>query len=89
MYVKTQKRADLRKLSPNEKEILDNCIAKFGDMSYDEIKEKSHDVAWRATAKDYEIKIEDIAREAGLKDEDLHYIYELSSQKNSYQQMAV
>ena len=89
MYVKTQKGADLRKLSPNEKEILDNCIAKFGDMSYDEIKEKSHDVAWRATAKDYEIKIEDIAREAGLKDEDLHYIYELSSQKNSYQQMAV
>ena len=38
MYVKTQKGADLRKLSPNEKEILDNCIAKFGDMSYDEIK---------------------------------------------------
>ena len=37
----------------------------------------------------YISKIEDIAREAGLKDEDLHYIYEVSSQKNSYQQMAV
>lgn len=84
MYLKPKKEANLRKLSPNEREILDNCIKEFGDMSYDEIKQKSHDVAWRATAKDYEIKIEDIAREAGLKDEDLQYVYELSSLKNSF-----
>ncbi len=84
MYIKPKKEADLRKLSPNEKEILDNCIHEYGDLSFDEIKEKSHDIAWRSTARDYEIKIDDIAREAGLKNEDLEYINELSRLKNAF-----
>ena len=45
-------------------------------MTYKEIKEKSHDVAWRATAKDYAISVESIAREAGLDSEDIEYIEE-------------
>lgn len=66
MYVKPLRDADLNKLSANEQEALQEAINKYADLSYDEIKEKSHDVAWRSTARDFSIKWEDIAREAGL-----------------------
>ncbi len=83
MYVKPLKGADMKKLSPNEKEVIDNNISLYGELSYDEIKEKSHDIAWRSTARDFIMKIEDIAREAGLKTDDLQYIQELNDlQKN-------
>ena len=55
---------------------LQEALDTYGNMTYDEIKEKSHDVAWRATAKDYAISLEDIAREAGLDSEDISYITE-------------
>ena len=48
-------------------------------MTYEEIKEKSHDVAWRNTARDYIINIEAIAREAGLSADDLEYVAEMSN----------
>ena len=66
MYVNPLKDADLDQLSPNEQEVLDACITKYAGLSYDEIKEKSHDVAWRSTARDFAINWDDIAREAGL-----------------------
>ena len=66
MYVNPLVDADPNKLSSNELEVLDACIAKYSSLSYDEINEKSHDVAWRSTARDFSIKWEDIAREAGL-----------------------
>ena len=66
MYVNPLVDADPDKLSANEHKALDTSIAKYSSLSYDEIKEKSHDVAWRSTARDFSIKWEDIAREAGL-----------------------
>ena len=66
MYVNPIKDADLDQLSPNEQEVLSDAIAKYAGLSYDEIKEKSHDVAWRSTARDFAIEWDDIAREAGL-----------------------
>ena len=66
MYVNPLQDANLNQLSPNEQEILDACIAKYASLSYDEIKEKSHDVAWRSTAHDFAINWDNIAREAGL-----------------------
>jgi len=79
MYVKPLMDADLNKLSRNEQEALDASIAKYSDLSYDEIKEKSHDVAWRSTARDFSIKWEDIAREAGLDSEELECVNEFSA----------
>lgn len=76
MYVKPKKEADLRKLSRNNIAVIEECISIYGNMTYDEIKEKSHDIAWRSTAKDYIINIKDIAYEAGLTDEDIPYIEE-------------
>ena len=76
MYLRPLVDADLNKLSPNEQQALDNSIAQYSSLSYDEIKEKSHDVAWRSTARDFSIKWEDIAREAGLSSEELECINE-------------
>lgn len=84
MYIKPRQEADLNKITPNERAIFDNCIRLYSDLSYDEIKEKSHDIAWRSTAKDFQIKIEDIAREAGLDSEDLEYIYEMRNLENAF-----
>ena len=79
MYVLPLKDADLNKLSKNEKDALDDSICKYASLSYDEIKEKSHDIAWRSTARDFSIKWEDIAREAGLDSEEMECIKAFSA----------
>ena len=66
MYVRPLQDADLNKLSANEQEAMSEAIEKYATLSYDEIKEKSHDVAWRCTARDFSISWDNIAREAGL-----------------------
>ncbi len=79
MYVNPLVDADLNKLSANEQEALNDSIAKYAGLSYDEIKEKSHDIAWRSTARDFSISWEDIAREAGLDEEDVACLNEYST----------
>ena len=71
MYVTPLQDADLDKLSQTEKEALDESINRYGMLSYDEIRDKSHDVAWRSTARDFSISWDDIAREAGLDTEEM------------------
>lgn len=79
MYVNPLKDADLDHLSPNEQEVLDACIAKYASLSYDEIKEKSHDVAWRSTARDFAINWDNIAREAGLDESEVACLQDYST----------
>ena len=79
MYVNPLKDADLDQLSPNEQEVLDACIAKYASLSYDEIKEKSHDVAWRSTARDFAINWDNIAREAGLDESEVACLQDYST----------
>jgi uncharacterized phage-associated protein len=78
MYVNPLQNADLNKLSANEQKALQDAINKYAGLSYDEIKEKSHDVAWRSTARDFSIKWDDIAREAGLSGEEMEYLKDFS-----------
>ena len=78
MYVRPLKDADLNKLSASEQEALTDSIEKYASLSYDEIKEKSHDVAWCSTARDFSISWESIAREAGLDGEELECVKEYS-----------
>lgn len=79
MYVNPIKDADLDQLSPNEQEVLSDAIAKYAGLSYDEIKEKSHDVAWRSTARDFAIEWDDIAREAGLDETEVACLQDYST----------
>ena len=78
MYVRPLRDANPDQLSKSEKESLNDSIARYGSLSYDEIKEKSHDIAWRSTAKDFSIQWDDIAREAGLDAEDVEYLNEMN-----------
>lgn len=78
MYVCPLQDADLNKLSANEQEAMSEAIEKYAGLSYDEFKEKSHDVAWRSTARDFSISWENIAREAGLDSEELKCVNEFS-----------
>lgn len=78
MYVNPLQDADANKLSKSEKDTLDDSINKYGTLSYDEIKEKSHGIVWRCTAKDFSIQWDDIAREAGLNSDELLYLNEIS-----------
>lgn len=79
MYVKPLQDADLHELSHNEQEALSEAIAKYADLSYDEIKEKSHDIAWRSTARDFAIDWDNIAREMGLDEEELKCLRDYST----------
>ena len=78
MFVQPLKKPDMDEISPAEKIVIDSVIAKHGEMSYDEIKEKSHDVAWRSTARDYPISFENMAMEVGLDEDDISYLEESS-----------
>lgn len=78
MYVRPLQDADLHKLSANEQEAMSEAIEKYAALSYDEIKEKSHDVAWLSTARDFSISWDNIAREAGLDSEELKCVDEFS-----------
>ena len=79
MYVNPLQNADLNELSSNEQEALQDAINKYAGLSYDEIKEKSHDVAWRSTARDFSISWENIAREAGLDEEEVACLRDYST----------
>ena len=53
-------------------------LVELQGFNYDEIKEKSHDVAWRSTARDFSISWDNIACEAGLDKEELECLNEFS-----------
>ena len=68
--------ANLDYLSQSDIEELDASLAEYGHLTWDEIREKSHDFAWRATPKDRPIDIADIMREKGEDEEYISYISE-------------
>lgn len=83
MYLTPLKKADEDGISAAEKEILDSTIGRYGELTYEEIKEKSHDLAWGITRRDYPIAFEDIAREAGVSEEEMEYLEEVAENSKS------
>jgi rRNA maturation endonuclease Nob1 len=67
--VKANQEPDLKKLSKTDVFCLDKSIELYGEMSWDEVREKSHDYAWRNAAINRQINFEDIIREDGGDDE--------------------
>ena len=80
--INSKKNADTTELSKTDMKLLDECIAKYGDMSWDEVREKSHDYAWRNTTANRPIRFEDIVLEAGGDDEYIDYLREHSILSN-------
>lgn len=84
MFVQPLQEAKVDDIAPAEQAVINTMIERYGDMSYDEIKEKSHDVAWRCTARDYPISFENMAMEAGMDEEDIPYLEESALLKESF-----
>jgi uncharacterized phage-associated protein len=68
--------ANLDFLSETDVEELDNALSKYGNMSYEEIKSISHDIAWKEAKDDSPISIKNILKEAGQKEDYISYISE-------------
>ena len=67
---------DLSELSKTDVETIDNTLSLYGDLSWDEVKKKSHDYAWKATSLNREIDFANMIREAGGDDDYIEYIRE-------------
>ncbi|MCL1932676.1 MAG: Panacea domain-containing protein [Candidatus Azobacteroides sp.] len=67
---------ELSELSKTDIEIVDDTLSRYGNLSWDEVKEKSHDYAWKATSLNREIDFADIIREAGGNDDYIEYVKE-------------
>jgi len=68
--------ANLNELSQSEIEAFDNSLRLYGNLSWDEIREKSHDYAWRNTIQNRAISYENIMRETGDTDDFIEYVKE-------------
>lgn len=84
-YVMPMKKADVDEIAEVEKAILDSTLQQYGDMTYEEIKAKSHGDAWRNTKRDYPISFEDMAKEAGVTEDEMEYLVEVSENSKSCQ----
>lgn len=76
MFVVPKKDADLDFLSASDIEELDNALSLYGTLSWDEVREKSHDFAWRSTVKDHAIDLKNIMRENGEEEEYINFVSE-------------
>jgi uncharacterized phage-associated protein len=73
-YVENDKKPDLDYLSKSDLMCLDNAIGKCKNLSFDELTNLSHGLAWQNTAKDRVISFSDILREKGDSEEYVNYI---------------
>ncbi|PID87980.1 MAG: hypothetical protein CSB06_02640 [Bacteroidia bacterium] len=67
---------DMKKLSKTDIRYLDNSLKEFGNLSWDEIREKSHDYAWRNTVKNSPISLENMVVETGNEESYVAYLKE-------------
>ena len=68
--------ADMRMLSKSDADELDASIAAYGKLSFNDITEKSHGMAWLDTAPNNPIAMESILREAGKSEDFIEYVTE-------------
>lgn len=75
-FIEPLQEADLDCLSQSDIEELDNSLKEYGNLSYGEIREKSHDYAWDNTTQGYPISVENILLEAGEQTEYINFVKE-------------
>jgi uncharacterized phage-associated protein len=74
--IKANKEPDLKKLSKTDIYHINNSVEQYGNLSWDEIREKSHDYAWRSTIINRQISFDNILLEAGGDVEYIEYLKE-------------
>ncbi|MDR2358178.1 MAG: SocA family protein [Prevotellaceae bacterium] len=73
-FIQPKQAPDLDFLSASDIEALDSAIAQYGTLSWDEIRQKSHDIAWSLASDDAPISMENMLREAGEKEDYISYL---------------
>ena len=63
--IKANEQPNIKALSKTDLTFLDANIEKYGEMAWEEIREKSHDYAWNNTALNRTISFENLITEAG------------------------
>ena len=76
--LKTTVKPDLSELSKTDLKCIDCVLKLYADMTWDEIREKSHDYAWRNTIQNRVIDFSNIIREIGGEDDYIEYLKEQS-----------
>lgn len=76
MFLIPKMDADTDYLSASDIEELNNSLSLYGNLSWDEVREKSHDFAWRSTVKDHTIDLQNIMRETGEEEEYISIVSE-------------
>ncbi|MEA5139021.1 Panacea domain-containing protein [Arcicella rigui] len=73
---------DVEDFSASEQECLDKSLNENKDLSFNELSEKSHDLAWNRANMNDEMDILDIAESGGASKEMLQYISVLVENEN-------
>lgn len=81
-FIEPLKDANLSLLSESDIEEMDDALRLYGNLTWDEIREKSHDYAWRNTTKDYPISIENMLLETGETHDYIDFVNEMVSLNN-------
>lgn len=83
--IEPQKEPSLNLLSSTDINFLDKALLEYGGMSWDEVREKSHDYAWRNTVLNKEISFQNILLEAGEDDSYISFVKEQNELKAIFQ----
>ncbi len=75
---------NMKKLSKTDITYLNQSLKKYGELSWDEIREKSHDYAWRKTVKNTPISLKNILIETGNEESYAEYLKEQILLANSF-----
>lgn len=77
-FIKPVGKENLDFLSESDIEKLDNALKVYGNLTWDEIREKSHDYAWRSTAKDCPISLDNLLLERGENEDYISFVNEMN-----------
>lgn len=75
-FLQPKKSADEEYLSKSDIDCLNKSLAENKDLSFPDIREKSHDFAWRNVAKDTLMDFSDMLREEGNDEEFISFVKE-------------
>lgn len=82
-YMHPKVEPDLENFSETDLECLDESCRENCKMSFKDLREKSHDTAWKNANRDDKISYEEIAKEAGAAGEMLSYIKTLAENEST------
>lgn len=81
--IRPKRNADLDYLSESDLECLDFAIDKCKDLSFQQLTDLSHDLAWNNTHRDRAISVKDILREMGDDEEYVDFIAQKLEMENA------